>query len=109
LDRKLMRQVLVNLLSNAIKYSPQGGNISFNLIIRNDNVTFKIQDEGIGIPLDEQAQIFEAFYRAQNVGTIPGTGLGLAIAKKCVNLHGGSIFVNSQTSMGTLVIVTLPC
>jgi signal transduction histidine kinase len=108
LDEKLLRQFLTNLISNAIKYSPEGGNIQFDLMCRDDTATFRIRDRGIGIPLKDQAQLFEPFYRSSNVGTISGTGLGLAIVKRCVELHGGEIAVESEVGVGTTFTITLP-
>jgi signal transduction histidine kinase len=69
---------------------------------------FRITDQGLGIPEEDQQRLFETFYRARNVGTIAGTGLGLAIVKKCVDLHGGHIAVESQVGIGTTFTVTLP-
>lgn len=108
LDEKLLRQILSNLLSNAIKYSPKGGKIQFDLIFAKECATFHIQDRGIGIPEKDQAQLFDAFYRSSNVGTIAGTGLGLAIAKRCVDIHKGKISVESEVGVGTRFTVTLP-
>lgn len=108
LDKKLLRQILINLLSNAIKYSPQSSTINFNLNITEQNVIFSIQDYGIGIPEADQLQLFESFHRASNVGNIPGTGLGLSIVAKCIDLHKGSITVNSQLGVGTNFTVTIP-
>ncbi len=108
LDEKLLRQILTNLLSNAIKYSPHGGTVRFDLECANGLADFRIQDSGIGIPEEDLPQLFESFYRASNVGTIPGTGLGLDIVKKCVDLQGGQISVNSRVGVGTTFTVTLP-
>ncbi|WP_413172259.1 CBS domain-containing protein [Anabaena azotica] len=108
LDKKLLRQILINLLSNAIKYSPQNSTVNFDLNITEQNVIFSIQDYGIGIPEADQLQLFESFHRASNVGNIPGTGLGLSIVAKCVDLHKGSITVNSQLGIGTNFTVTIP-
>ncbi|MGI0484456.1 ATP-binding protein [Pantanalinema rosaneae CENA516] len=108
IDPKLLRQILSNLLSNAIKYSPQGGTIRLILSYQGSNAIFLVQDEGIGIPLEDQKHLFEAFYRARNVATIEGTGLGMAIVKRCVELHHGEITVESQPGVGTTFIVTLP-
>jgi len=108
LDEKLLRQIFSNLLSNAIKYSPQGGNIQFDLIYEPEKVVFRVQDKGIGIPVGEQTKLFDSFYRASNVGNISGTGLGLAIVKKSVDLHNGSIAVESEVGLGTIFVVTLP-
>jgi signal transduction histidine kinase len=108
LDEKLLRQILSNLLSNALKYSPDGGKIQFDLIFDQNTVTFRIQDEGIGIPAKDQPQLFDTFYRTSNVGTISGTGLGLAIVKRCVDIHKGEIFVESEEGVGTTFTVNLP-
>lgn len=99
-DERLLRHVLGNLLSNALKYSPGGGRVC--LAVRDDGArrVFEVVDHGIGIPLAEQAHLFESFHRASNVGTIPGTGLGLAIVKKAVEAHGGSIEVQSEAGRG---------
>jgi PAS domain S-box-containing protein len=108
LDRKLLRHILTNLLSNAIKYSPDGSSIYCALNCDNSQAIFKIKDEGIGIPIKDQAQLFESYYRAQNVGKVPGTGLGLSIVKQCVDLHGGQIEFSSETGLGTTFRVTIP-
>jgi signal transduction histidine kinase len=108
LDEKLLRQILTNLLSNAIKYSPNGGTVRFELECSSGKARFRIQDEGIGIPEADLPLLFESFYRAPNVGTIPGTGLGLAIVKKCVDLHKGHISVDSVVGISTTFTVTLP-
>lgn len=108
MDEKLLRQILSNLLTNALKYSPQGGLVHFELICTTQEAIFRVQDSGIGIPLSEQANLFDCFYRASNVGTISGTGLGLAIVKKSVDLHGGLIAVESEIGVGTTFTITLP-
>ena len=107
MDEKLLRHILSNLLSNAIKYSPSGGTVHFDLVCE-EEVIFRVQDEGIGIPEADRANLFDSFHRASNVGTISGTGLGLAIVKKSVDLHGGTIAVNSEVGVGTTFIVTIP-
>jgi PAS domain S-box-containing protein len=108
MDEKLLRHILTNLLSNAIKYSPKGGNVRLTLFWQDGSAVFKIQDEGIGIPPEDQPHLFESFHRAKNVGAIPGTGLGLAIVKRSVDLHGGYIAIESVVGVGTTVTVTLP-
>jgi PAS domain S-box-containing protein len=108
MDEKLLGHILTNLLSNAMKYSPKGGTIRFDLISTSDSAVFRIQDTGIGIPVQDLDKLFESFRRASNVGTIPGTGLGLAIVKKCVDLHRGKIAVESELGVGTTFTVTLP-
>lgn len=130
LDKKLLQQMLINILSNSIKYSPKGGEIELESIYYNPSQTtdeqvlslieadfknidspvtiFRVKDQGFGILPHEKGQIFNAFHRGSNVGTIQGTGLGLAIAKKCVELHGGEIAIASEVGVGTTVTVTLP-
>lgn len=108
MDENLLHKILTNLLSNAIKYSPESEIVSFDLSCENEIVTFRIQDYGIGIALEDQQQLFEPFYRAANVGKIKGTGLGLSIVKKCVELHKSKINIESQIGIGSTFIVKLP-
>lgn len=108
IDKKLLRHILTNLLSNALKYSPKGGVVHFDLIFEEEEATFKIKDEGIGIPAENLKNLFQSFYRAKNVGEIPGTGLGLAIVKQCVDLQSGTIELKSELGSGTTFIVTIP-
>jgi PAS domain S-box-containing protein len=108
LDEKLLLHILGNLLSNAIKYSPQNTTILFGCYCNEEEVIFEVKDEGIGIPIEDQGQLFESFHRAKNVGNIPGTGLGLAIVRNSVNLHGGRIIVESEPGVGTTFKVILP-
>ncbi|MGQ4647264.1 ATP-binding protein [Lyngbya aestuarii] len=106
-DEKLLRQILTNLLSNALKYSPKGSTVECQVNCQASQVTFQIQDQGIGIPEKDKPRLFESFHRAANVGKIPGTGLGLAIVKQCVELHQGEITVESEVGVGTTFRVTL--
>ncbi|WP_414541538.1 ATP-binding protein [Nostoc sp. CCY0012] len=107
-DRGLLQQIFINLISNAIKYSPAGGTVEFHLIGKESQVILHIKDEGIGIPMADQKNLFQSFSRGSNVDTIPGTGLGLAIAKACVELHGGNITLSSKVGQGTTFTVSLP-
>jgi predicted ATPase/signal transduction histidine kinase len=108
MDESLLRHILSNLLSNAVKYSPPDSTILFELSFHEKQAIFHIQDQGIGIPEEDQKRLFESFHRAQNVGKISGTGLGLAIVKRSVDLHGGDISVNSQVNVGTTFTVSIP-
>lgn len=108
LDEKLLRSMLSNLLSNAIKYSPQGGNISLALEFQSEKFIITVQDQGIGIPSEDQKQLFEPFHRGKNVRTISGTGLGLVVVKKCVDLHQGTICINSAVGLGTTCAIAIP-
>lgn len=107
-DEKLLRQIVSNLLTNAIKYSPQGGQVDFHLECDESEARITVADEGIGIGPDDQAHLFDAFHRGRNVSNISGTGLGLAIVKKCLDLHGGTIAVESELGRGSRFAVTLP-
>lgn len=107
-DKLVLRQVLYNLLSNASKYSPEHSIIQFNTTIKDGNLTIEIVDQGIGIPLDEQARLFERFFRAKNAGNVAGTGLGLNIVKRQVDLMQGTISFQSEPEKGTTFIVELP-
>ena len=107
LDEKLLRSILSNLLSNAIKYSP-GGSIGLTLEFQPNAALIRVQDQGIGIPPEDQKQLFEPFHRGKNVHTVPGTGLGLVVVKKSVELHQGTIVITSDVGLGTTCLVTIP-
>jgi len=107
-DRKLMEQIISNLVSNAIKYSPEEKVIRIHLEYSDPTVILKVSDEGIGIPEADLPYLFEPFHRAANVETIGGTGLGLVIIKEAVELHGGTITVESQVGVGTTFTVRIP-
>ena len=126
LDIQLTQHILRNLITNAIKYSPQGGKITLDILYQKrrksyrteeveviptpyPRLVFRVQDQGIGIPVVDQAKIFEAFSRSSNVSNIKGTGLGLAIVKHAVELHGGAISFVSQEGIGSIFTVALPC
>ena len=110
LDRTTLSHILNNLLSNALKYSSLGSTVDLTVDVESKSSTIKIQvrDRGIGIPQESQKHLFESFYRASNVNSIPGTGLGLSIVKKSVDLYQGSISVDSQIDRGTDILVQLP-
>jgi PAS domain S-box-containing protein len=109
LDEKLMRQIVTNLLSNALKYSPGGQPVQVWLDYRDPRtLILSVADQGIGIPLEDQPSLFEAFHRASNVGTITGTGLGLAIVRRAVELHDGTIDFTSGEGQGTTFTLTFP-
>lgn len=107
-DEKLLRNILINLLSNAIKFSPDHDKVLFDVIYKKNVLTMIVKDWGMGIPEEDQQKVFDAFHRTSNVGTIQGTGLGLAIVKKAVEIHGGSIEIESEVEKGTTFKVTVP-
>jgi two-component system, LuxR family, sensor kinase FixL len=108
IDTHLLRNVLSNLLSNAIKYSPECSSIDCTIEYGPDEVGIHIKDQGIGIPPEEQRQLFQRFFRATNTSGISGTGLGLSIVKKYLDLMGGSIHMTSTFDMGSTFTVSFP-
>lgn len=108
LDERLMKTIIAQLLSNAFKYSRDNTKVNAHIELVNSSCIIKISDQGIGIPAAEQKHLFSSFFRASNVSNIYGTGLGLTIAQQCVQMHGGTISVNSELNKGTTVTVTLP-
>jgi signal transduction histidine kinase len=107
-DQLLLKNILMSLLSNAIEYSAYDSEIQLNVTLTKDNLNIRVSDQGIGIPKDEQHQIFKRFYRGQNTSNVEGTGLGLNIAKKYIRLLKGSIEFTSQVNKGTTFIANIP-
>jgi signal transduction histidine kinase len=109
LDPSLFRKILLNLLTNAVKYSGPGSVVNIQGTITDRLLTLIVQDQGVGIPPDDQPHLFERFFRASNVTHIAGTGLGLHIVGQYVALMGGQISLQSVLNQGTTVTLTLPC
>ncbi|MCB9224767.1 MAG: ATP-binding protein [Crocinitomicaceae bacterium] len=107
-DPRIMKNVLYNLISNAIKYSPEGQKIAFNSAIQDKSLKVEVIDKGIGIPAEDQKELFSRFFRAKNVTNIKGTGLGLNIVKKYVEMLGGDISFTSELNEGSTFFVNLP-
>jgi signal transduction histidine kinase len=109
-DEDLLSQVWINLIHNSIKFTPEGGKVCIELYQENGHAEFKIKDTGPGISDGDQKRIFERFYKADKSRTRSkgGSGLGLSIAKKIVDLHSGTIAVESKIGVGTTFIVSLP-
>lgn len=107
-DPLLLRHILNNLLSNSLKYSKGKKQPEVSVIYGNEDVQVLVKDFGIGIPLKQQAKIFQAFFRAENVDQISGTGLGMFITKSFIELHGGKISFKSNMETGTEFIMSLP-
>ena len=99
---------MTNILSNAVKYSPPGTPVTLEVNRKGDFARFTVRDRGIGIPDEDQKNLFKSFSRGGNVDQRPGTGLGLVIVKRCVELHGGRVELQSRLGAGTTVTVTLP-
>jgi two-component system, OmpR family, sensor kinase len=99
---------LSNLLSNAVKYSPAGGAIDVRMESAPDQVVVAVTDHGIGIPASDLARLFERYHRGSNVSGIVGTGVGLYLVKTAVDLHHGTIEVQSSEGDGSCFTVRLP-
>ncbi len=108
--RQLLYEVIYNLCDNAIKYNVDGGSVRMTVSGDGTNACVTVADTGIGIPLEQQARVFERFYRVDKSHSKAsgGTGLGLSIVKHAVQYHGGSISLNSRPGEGTTVRVWLP-
>jgi len=109
-DEDLLSQVWVNLLHNAIKFTPDEGSIQVSLEADEREATVSVEDTGIGISAEDQAHIFERFFKADKSRTRSGggSGLGLSIIQKIVQMHGGNVAVNSELGRGTRMTVKLP-
>jgi PAS domain S-box-containing protein len=103
LDPALLKNSVINLISNAIKYSGENTFIEFITELNHAELTITVKDNGIGIPQEEQKNLFEPFFRAHNTGNIPGTGLGLNIVKRYVELMGGTVHCESAQDKGTTI------
>jgi signal transduction histidine kinase len=109
-DALRMSQVLDNLVSNAVKFTERGGSVTVSTAQTDGWAYLVVADTGVGIPVDEQEQLFSRFFRASNATrrAIPGTGLGLVIVQAIVAEHGGTLDLRSSEGEGTTVTVTLP-
>lgn len=109
-DRRALTQILLNLLSNAIKFTPPHGSVWIECSPREEGICIKVCDSGIGIPPNKLAAVMRPFEQASSHFTRDheGTGLGLSITKELIELHGGSIHIESTVDVGTTVSVRLP-
>lgn len=111
-DRDRVQQVLDNLVQNAYQYTPENGNIWVTAQVNGAEVQFNVQDDGIGIPHEDQPRVFERFFRGEHplvLGT-SGTGLGLSIVSHLVEMHGGRIWFTSPGAqgLGSVFSFTIP-
>ncbi|MDR6817782.1 signal transduction histidine kinase [Neorhizobium sp. 2083] len=107
-DRATIEQVFTNLLSNAIKYAPKAPDIHIRSWTKNGMSYVSIKDDGIGMDAEDLPKLFQPYYRARSATGIAGTGIGLNIVKQIIDLHGGSISVESALGRGTTFTVALP-
>lgn len=108
-DEKLFLQMISNLLSNACKYSPEGKSVVIRTEVHGSLLVISVADEGIGIPEHEQKMLFEPFHRFSNVGSIGGSGLGLSVVKRCADMLGATIEIESYEGIGTKVSISVRC
>jgi PAS domain S-box-containing protein len=109
-DRSRLAQLVDNLVSNAVKFTPEGGRVDLRVRTEEDAVVLEVSDSGMGIPAEEQPQLFERFFRSSNArrAAVPGTGLGLVIVRAIAEAHGGDVSVESTEGAGTTFTVRLP-
>jgi signal transduction histidine kinase len=108
-DHDRLEQVMNNLVGNAIKYSPDGGAVTINTRHENGDLVVTVRDQGMGIPEEDQEQLFERFYRGSAEGQeVKGLGLGLYVTRRIVEAHGGTISVRSKPGQGSEFSFTLP-
>jgi two-component system phosphate regulon sensor histidine kinase PhoR len=109
-DREMLRQAAGNLIDNAIKYSKEGSRVEVRLERSGANARLIVSDQGVGIPIDDQARIFERFYRVDKARSreVGGTGLGLAIVKHIALAHKGSVKVASRLGQGSTFTLEIP-
>jgi PAS domain S-box-containing protein len=109
-DRSLLERMLLNLLSNAVKFSDQEDNIEVSLFSKEKGIELRVRDYGIGIPEEQLPEIFDKFKQVDKSlrRGKEGSGLGLALVQSIVDLHGGSITIQSNLGLGTTVIVYIP-
>jgi two-component system phosphate regulon sensor histidine kinase PhoR len=109
-DEELLSQVWINLLHNSIKFTPEEGSITITLTLVENKAVCRISDTGIGISPEDKSHVFERFYKADKSRdrSLGGSGLGLSLVKKIVELHGGTVSVESEAEKGSIFTVTLP-
>jgi len=109
-DEEALSRVVENLLINAVKFSPKGGKVEVRIALEDQTLLLEVEDHGLGIPTQEQAQLFQPFQRGRSAQQkrIPGTGLGLYVCRRIIEEHNGSVSLTSEEGKGTTVIVRLP-
>jgi len=107
-DRHMLKSIFINLVSNAVKFSPEDSIILIVLNFSTDHFIMSVKDTGIGILIEDQAHLFDRFFRAENAANIQGSGLGLHIIGKYLELLNGTISINSQLDIGSTFTVNIP-
>ncbi|MCE3254819.1 MAG: sensor histidine kinase/response regulator hybrid protein [Rickettsiaceae bacterium] len=107
-DQKLLDHSFSNIISNAIKYSKPNSSVKISGEEEGDNIVIKVADSGIGIPKNDLEKIGNKFFRAKNTVSVAGTGIGLYLTKHFIELHNGTLLMESELNVGTTVTVHLP-
>jgi signal transduction histidine kinase len=109
-DSSLFRRAISNVVTNALKHTSPGGSVSVEVYAQRDTVKILVKDDGTGIPAEHLPRLFDRFYRvdASRTTSVAGTGLGLAIVKSIMDLHGGSVTIQSELGKGTVVTFVFP-
>ena len=109
-DMQAARKILLNLLSNAIKFMPEGGTVDISATENDSHITLSVKDNGVGIPKDKITSLMKPFARFKNHAhkAVEGWGLGLAISKSLMEMHDGTIWINSVEGQGTTVHISFP-
>ena len=107
-DPDKIGQVFVNLLHNAIKFTPPGGAVKVRVQDNSSDITFSVEDTGIGIDSNSVNRIFERFYKTDPARSTGGTGLGLSITKHIIEAHNGKVWVESELGIGSKFFFSIP-
>ncbi len=107
-DPVLAEEILVNLVSNAVKYSPGTEPVTIRVSAENGRVCFDVEDRGTGVPLEEQPNLFDRFFRGSGSQGVPGAGVGLAISRRLASLLGGELVFVSRAGIGSCFVLILP-
>ncbi|MEX2650672.1 MAG: PAS-domain containing protein [Alphaproteobacteria bacterium] len=107
-DQRRIKQIVFNLMSNAFKFTPPGGRVALDIAREADDVVITVADTGVGIHADERPRVFDRFQRGRAASRRPGTGIGLSLVKSFVELHGGSVTLESHPDAGTRIVCRLP-
>jgi two-component system heavy metal sensor histidine kinase CusS len=107
-DPMLFNRALTNLIENALKFTPPGGKIEIAVLGEGKATEIRVSDTGIGIPAEHLPHVFDRFYRVDPSRPSGGSGLGLALVKSILDLHGGSVAIESEANRGTTVAVLFP-
>ena len=110
-DNDKIERIILNLMSNAIKFTPKGGEIKVEIVGKNSGIQISITDTGIGIPLENQKDVFERFVQVDKSlsRSNEGSGIGLSLVKSFVEMHNGKIIIDSSYIEGTRFVIDLPC